>query len=448
MKEKIGFWLLNPASKFESILLALLFVFLPTQLGKHFWPDFSSVSGIRVDYLSPTLYFTDSIILLLLFLTLKRIGVAGILHFIKTNIFLLLSLAFFLETVLFGVRPLLGLYWWSKLCLMVFFAYYLLHNIRQFSQILFISLLFAVSSFFQSLLAILQYISQSSLNGWLYYLGERTFTGTTPGIANASIDGLLLLRPYGTFSHPNVLAGYLLLSSIIVYFLLVRYTKGFIRFFGIIVVCLNSIALLLTLSRIVIVLWFVLLCSLIFTIIVKRQSLRKGVAIAAIGGITVSIFVMPFMQILITRFSESTFTEEAVVQRAQLMVSALQIIKEHPITGVGLGNFIPVLDTIQSPLTFGLYLQPVHNIYLLLLAESGILGFLLFICLFVLTLLRLATVNKNNLKIKKLYGIFALLLFCILFIGLFDHYFLTLQQGMLLFACVIGLCWATIKKTN
>src|SRR5687767_12118252 len=43
-------------------------LFLPTQLGIHFWPDFSSIFGIRVDYLSPTIYLTD---LLVFFLILK-----------------------------------------------------------------------------------------------------------------------------------------------------------------------------------------------------------------------------------------------------------------------------------------------------------------------------------------------------------------------------------------
>src|SRR5215469_9265549 len=65
-KEKIGFWLLNPKNKIESLLLSLFFLLLPTQLGKHSWPDFSYVSGIRIDYLSPIIYVTDVILVLLL----------------------------------------------------------------------------------------------------------------------------------------------------------------------------------------------------------------------------------------------------------------------------------------------------------------------------------------------------------------------------------------------
>src|SRR5580692_2023869 len=71
-KGKTGFLLLNPASNIESLLLSLFFLFLPTQLGKHFWPDFSIVSGIRIDYLSPIIYVTDILVVLLFAFFLVR----------------------------------------------------------------------------------------------------------------------------------------------------------------------------------------------------------------------------------------------------------------------------------------------------------------------------------------------------------------------------------------
>ncbi|MCX6730896.1 MAG: hypothetical protein NTZ55_03540 [Candidatus Roizmanbacteria bacterium] len=33
--------------------------FIVSQLGKHFFFPFSYLSGIRIDYLAPTIYFTD-----------------------------------------------------------------------------------------------------------------------------------------------------------------------------------------------------------------------------------------------------------------------------------------------------------------------------------------------------------------------------------------------------
>src|SRR5258706_15195361 len=60
-----AFFSSNQETKIESLLLSLLILFIPTELGKHFWPDFSIVTGIRVDYLSPTFYFTDILVVLL-----------------------------------------------------------------------------------------------------------------------------------------------------------------------------------------------------------------------------------------------------------------------------------------------------------------------------------------------------------------------------------------------
>src|SRR5438105_4334390 len=55
-------------SKFKTVrkksagFIFLLLFLLPTQLGKHFWPEFSFVQGLRIDYLSPTLYVTDMLV--------------------------------------------------------------------------------------------------------------------------------------------------------------------------------------------------------------------------------------------------------------------------------------------------------------------------------------------------------------------------------------------------
>ncbi len=402
--------MLNPASKIESFLLALLLLFLPTQLGKHFWPSFSLVSGIRVDYLSPTIFFTDVLLLSLFIFFVQRVGFSSFKQKVRSRLFILLFLAFYLETALFGIRPLLGSILWLKLCLVTFFSLYIARYIRTVAQLFGIGMLFVISSFFESLLAIFQYLSQSSLNGWLYYLGERTFSGSTPGIANASIDGMLLLRPYGTFSHPNVLAGFLLLSSLFILFFVIRKSTGFIRYFSSAVLVLNSIAILLTLSRVVILLWFVLVSSMVLAVLLKRRSYKRSIFFAAIAGITLSVVMLPFLKILLTRFAETSFFEEAVQYRVELIADALAIIRSHPLTGVGLGNFIPALNTVREPLSVGLYFQPVHNIFLLIAAETGILGVSLFVWMLIETFRTVLFKMGRHVSVGKEYAVFLLML--------------------------------------
>lgn len=111
---------------------------------------------------------------------------------------------------------------------------------------------------------------------------------------------------------------------------------------------------------------------------------------------------------------------ESLRQRVFLNTQAENILAKSPFFGVGLGNFIPNLERREL-------LQPVHNIYLLIATELGLVGLGLFSVGFGYLILRI----KNKLSI-----------FCILAIlitSLFDHYWLTLQQTALLASFVLGL---------
>ena len=76
----------NGIRKLKATLLTFFILFLPTQLGYHFWPPWAYVFGIRIDYLSPTVYFTDVIVvalaLLLLFEKRKKLGSIRPPHFL------------------------------------------------------------------------------------------------------------------------------------------------------------------------------------------------------------------------------------------------------------------------------------------------------------------------------------------------------------------------------
>ena len=72
-----------------------------------------------------------------------------------------------------------------------------------------VTTLLAASISLVSILAIVQFFRQSAVGGIMWFVGERWFTASTPGIAQAILDGQLVLRPYSTFPHPNVLAGFL-----------------------------------------------------------------------------------------------------------------------------------------------------------------------------------------------------------------------------------------------
>ncbi|MCX6724572.1 MAG: O-antigen ligase family protein [Candidatus Shapirobacteria bacterium] len=403
--------------KLHQKLFWLLVFLLPLQLGRHFWPPWSYVLGLKVDYLSPTIYLTDILV------------------------FLILSLWVF--DLILHSKFSISLYKFGKIVELTLLGLYVAKNGYQLSAVSY-PLSWAV--FYSSLIAIAQFFKQASLNGFFWWLGERTFNVATPGIAKAIINGQLIMRPYGTFPHPNVLAGFLLIGLILTipYFdppiggekqgLPYLFQKNKFLFMSYLLIVVLAIAL--SFSRSV---WLLGLISSLF-FLWKSKIPKKLFWLA--GGFWLIILILAFY--LLPHFS----TNEAFFQRWQLMKAAGLMIKNDLLAGIGLNNFIVRLPDYWPVTGFTYWLQPVHNFYLLLLAETGMIGFLIFIWLLILVFRRflkpssminfpLFRVSERN----KLHLLMALV--AILLLGLTDHYWLTLQQGQILFALVLGLAWSS-----
>jgi hypothetical protein len=451
----------------ERFLFLTLVLFLSTQFGRHFWPEFSYVAGMRIDYLSPTIYFTDILVLFIFALWLNRVlknaPVRNLIAKIKNIINTKLPLAITLVLILIFLNSLLSgrfqgaLYSWFKLTEISFVGYYTAKFIHEKSIFGKAITMLGIGVVFQSILALYQFLKQGSVGGVLYFLGERSFNSSTPGIANVSLNGELVLRPYGTLPHPNVLAGYLLIGMILVLFSLIsakikkvirsknkefKFWKYYLSSvfhnasFVIKVAALifGTIALLISMSRIAILLWILVV---VYNLLINFKSRLPSIALVIVSAL---LLISP----LGTRFTTTSASDEAITQRSILTEASFKMLKSNTLVGIGLGNFIPSLAEIQKPLTTGTYLQPVHNIFLLVMVETGLIGLGIFIWLLWKTFL------ATNGKWQMANGI----LFCLLAItisGMFDHYWLTLQQGQLLFAFVIGLCWArrySVKSQN
>jgi O-antigen ligase len=426
-KVKTGFWLLNLNKIIVNPLFYLLILFLPTQLGKHFWPNFSFVFGLRLDYLSPTIYLTDIFIVLILLFFLPNLKI--FLSKVGKKKFLFFGLL--LLSLLIGAaaskNPLAGFYGLVKLLEYLFLTVFVVINFKSFNKtILFFCFLSGI--IFESLLSFWQYFIQGSIGSLFYFFGERAFNAQTPGIANASINGQLFLRPYATFSHPNVLAGFLVIAML--YSLLFYKNKIFLSF-GIF---LGTASLLLALSRTAIFLWSIYLFVLFGIPLVKKYKNRFSNVKLAVGLVTLLIFAITiylFFQnsFLLERFTLTKITEEAFSQRTLLIQQAVAMFIRSPIFGVGLNNFFNNLNfpSLQRSV---LLVQPVHNIFLLVLSETGLIGLGSLAYLFYKSIK-----TSINSKEKKYL---LMLIFAVIFLGSFDHYFLTIQQGQLMFSIIFG----------
>jgi len=468
--------------RISNFLFLLIILLLPSQLGKHFWPPFSQVIGVRIDYLSPTLYATDILICLLFIVWMISLLRISNFKYQISNIKSKTSLPIFYTCLVLGIgialsaQPLLGLYGYMKLAEMAFLSHYTARHVFKTISFHKILLLFSCAVLFESLLAIAQFYHHGSIGGIFYWIGERTFTGQTPGIANASVQGVLLLRPYGTFPHPNVLAGFLVIGMTLISSKIKIHSSKFEKILFGLSLAIGTIALLLSMSRVSIGLWAVILVFYLVKPLFKyasstlssrgrttkqssfirtsalskrllrsyfarndnnKQSIHKlkkfqfsGLILVFIISIAIIVFFTP----LRFRLMEISLTEEAVVIRTELMAATFRMVIDHPWLGVGLNNFLVTLPSYVRAVSIQ-YIQPVHSIYLLALAEIGVAGFVVF-CWFLLK-----SFHKAQPFIQLLLGI-------ILITGFFDHYWLTLQQGQLLFAFVLGLCWTSLHAAK
>lgn len=411
----------NLKLKINSLLVFLFILLLPTQLGKHFFLPFSYLSGVRIDYLAPTIYLTNIIAFLLIVLNCKIV-----VNFFK-NKKILIILGLLLINIVFSLSPFISLYQYIKI--LEFLAVLAVFSVRarrnpHLQKLIFFA--FFLGGLFELLLVMLQMVNKHSIQGIFYWFGERYITLSMPGVAKAVLQGTEFLRPYGTFSHPNSMGGFYLL----VYFLTLLYfnhltIKPFNHLFKQILLLVYTLLVFFSFSKIAI-LTLVFLSSIFYL-----RSSAGNCKLCLIAKITTLISIA-----LIFLFAQTD--PLSLEKRLTLIKNSLQIIANNPIFGVGLGSYLVAQN--QFPIKYSyFFLQPVHNIFLLLLTEIG---------MFISLIIALLIVNWLKPNLKKLLITNYLLLITVLITGSFDHYWLTLQQNFLLLAVILGVIFSPHYKED
>jgi O-antigen ligase len=209
---------------------------------------------------------------------------------------------------------------------------------------------------------------------------------------------------------------------------------------------MGSLALFLTFSRLTILAWFMVLFVMVLKKIIQDKNMKA--ALPLIVGILIILFISAvFSPLLTSRFLHTSLTEESATQRAILNQETATLIDMHLLFGVGLGNFLPALAIKNQLLSLSFGLQPVHNIFLYVAAETGLIGFVLFCWMLFQAYWHNWKIGAQSeyLQIRQLRFCFGLLLLLVLFTGMLDHYWLTLQQGQLLFSMILGCCWILLS---
>ncbi|MDI6778350.1 MAG: O-antigen ligase family protein [Patescibacteria group bacterium] len=342
---------------------------------------------------------------------------------------------------------------------------------------------------FQSILGIVQFVFNKSIG--LRILGESILSPNLPGVAKIIITGGKHIRAYGTFPHPNILAGFLIIPIFLIIAELLKrstcaekineprsatsqhyqqnctFAKTLEHIFhrpsnqpvevrdkkvprGTIVDAIPT--------WLVIIFFLLLLTGLLLTF---SRSAFLGMAVGSLVLLfycreiipkqprrfffpSIILIVLIFSSLLFfNRNLISLLSTQSLAERNLYQNISRETISAYPATGIGIGQF--VLNEYQRHLKLaGWQYQPVHNIYLLAFSELGIVGLALFLLL-VLTILtnycikcNQADRNKSVLRSDLLtYLTFCCIIISFLFVSLFDHYFWDIKLGLIIFTLPI-----------
>ena len=223
----------------------------------------------------------------------------------------------------------------------------------------------------------------------LYGLGQAA-TGAGPA---GFLIGGNLLRAFGHFGQPNPFAAYvatgLLVASGIGIALMTRSPRSLLSPTGVLVALVGGVlflALLASLSRSA---WIAVAAAVVVMLVAHDRRTAPlvglGFLLALLLGLVGLFGLLPPVvtsrfTVLLDNFAlfdarsvTLSAANFALVQRMAIWQAAWEIYQQHPVLGIGLGNFDVVYPSYALP---GWPQLPghAHNYYLNLLAELGVLG--------------------------------------------------------------------------
>lgn len=272
----------------------------------------------------------------------------------------------------------------------------------------------------QSVWGSIQFISQATFsNKWLGVAEHPLSVGGTSVVLT---DAGRWLRAYAGQVHPNVLGGLLMISLVSVVWLMVKNKSD--KLYWLYYVLLLP-GLFFSFSRgawlgfIIVLAWWWLINKSVRLILFKA-----GLVFILFFGVLTTLYPSPVLGRLL---GTSRLEQQSFEERYESYSSSSNILKSSWATGVGMGNYTKALQKFEPGMPFYKY-QPVHNIFLLVLTELGVVGLILFI------LLLLSLIINHGLFSDELLFIVP-----ILFISLFDHYWWT-------FASMVVIFWLILAK--
>lgn len=412
----------------EKIIEYLIYIFvflLPFQTRYIF--SYLTLGNIEFEYGKLSIYASDIIFALILVLFLfskikqiKNIKVSS--QFMICFLFLIIcSISYF-----FANYTQMYFYYFFRIieCITMLFILQIINVDTRKIFYFFIS-----SIIFHGILGVFQFINQNITSN--KYLGIAEHLSSAGGTSVLENHAGRFLRIYGGFTHPNVFGGFIVIA--IIFLLILFFTNhnlnkskriGYFLILGFLLEIL-----FLTFSRSAFLALFICLVLLfIFQILNKNFKNVSMIFLFIFIICVINIFI--FKDLIYSRATQTDRLElKSISERVVLNNESRVLIKNNWILGVGLGNYIPhVYNNTHLKQNIWDY-QPVHNVYLLVLSELGILGLICYSSIFIYALIG---------RVKQKNYLFILPIIVVLTINLFDHYFWTSFSGIMLSFLVLS----------
>jgi len=277
-------------------------------------------------------------------------------------------------------------------------------------------------------LGIWQFFAQYAFaNKWL---GLAAHNVANPGtsyleILDANHQMARWLRTYGSFDHPNIFGLAMTLGIILVLWLIynggnAKYKNAFLY----LALASFSAGLYASLSRgafLGVALGLgIILCRIGFS------KIRKPLAVLLF---VIGVFGLLYPGPLLSRSNVTARLEQkSLNERVVYLEQGVGMIKKHILLGVGAGNYIKELEKEDQSKPAWAY-QPVHNFFLQVWAELGILAMLCVVVLFVML---------GAYAWKK--GAFQFAIFISVLLSMMvDHWLWSLHFGVLFLGFILGI---------
>ncbi len=424
-----------------STAMAVLLVVAPLNL---FWQiplGSAYVSGLRLDYLIPKLYVSWLIVLVVTALSL----IAGRISITKTTIQTLvknnwLAISFgaiVLARQFLTVRPETAIIHFFWLITAVFLVWSLSSIGKARTSLAFGS---GVSICIQLLIGWWQLIQQRSLTAY-HWLGETNLSNWF-GIAKGEWFGREIVLPYGTSAHPNILANTLVIlwwftwlevqhllnkpaKSMTTNMLLLAWIIGTVLSIGLIV-STQSLTGILSAG----------LAALLALTANRGMMVKKGMVQIISWTSIAGVALLPILMLVAQQFDLSFTHQLSWTRRVALFNHTVTTLRQHPVWGTGLTQSTIYLSGAGGTSEVVRFVQPVHNLFWLVVVEMGavsILGLLF-------------AIRQQLAKLPQAVPIQSFAWVLLVPAAALDHFWFTQWPGILLTALLFASSKLSIKE--